>query len=59
MNERPAADYVFFGAIFLGLVLDAAAIITAWVPAAVIGTGLQAAGLLYFLLRQWQATDEP
>ncbi len=48
-NDRAKADYVSFGVIFLGFVLDAAAIIAGSVPAAIAGAMLQGAGLLYFL----------
>jgi hypothetical protein len=55
MNERPAADYVFFGVIFLGFAVAGAAIIIASLPAAILGAVLEGAGLRYFLFRQNQA----
>ena len=58
MNDRPPADYLFFGVIFLGFVVDAAALIAASVPAAIVGALLQGAGLLYFLFRQREAKPD-
>ena len=49
----PAAAYVCSGLIFFGLVIGAAAIITASIPSAILGLLVAGVGLLYFLFREY------